>query len=310
MLTFLLSSAVLAGPPSQPDIRPIQINVTVSIADVPPETPVNVYLPIAQDAARQTVKRTDITANIDGTAKTETKYGNQYWHGQSQNITGGTVTVSLKQTVERTSAGSLQPTAEETSLFLQPNTRIALTGPLVEEAIAGMGKHDGSPKGIAQAIYDFVVDTMEYKKTGTGWGNGDTEWACSKKYGNCTDFHAMFTSMARAQNVPARFEIGYPVPLASDSGTISGYHCWLELALPDDGWFPIDASQAKKNPDQREALFGKQPLDRIEFSVGRDLTLDGQESPPLNFFIDPHVEVGGKQWDAVTTTVTYSTPTP
>ena len=40
--------------------------------------------------------------------------------------------------------------------------------------------------GDRQAIYDWVVDNVEYKKVGSGWGNGDTFWACSERYGNCT----------------------------------------------------------------------------------------------------------------------------
>jgi transglutaminase-like putative cysteine protease len=310
MIPLLISSVVFATPTNEPTTRSIQIEVAVTIADLPADTPINVYVPIAQDAARQTVKRTDINANINGTVKTESKYGNQFWHGQTDNLSDGTITVTLTQVVERTSAGGLKPTDEEKSLFLQPNSRVMVAGPLVDKALSGLGSHDDSPKGITRAIYDSVIDTMEYKKTGSGWGNGDTEWACTEKYGNCTDFHAMFTSMARAKNIPARFEIGYSVPLESSSGTIGGYHCWLELALPDEGWFPIDASQAKKHPEQREALFGSQPLDRVQFSVGRDLSLEDQQAAPLNYFIYPHVEVNGKKWDKVTSTVTYSTPSP
>jgi transglutaminase-like putative cysteine protease len=310
MLILLLSSAVFAETAPQPETRSIQIEVAVSVAGLPPDTPIDVYLPVAQDAARQTVKRTDINANIVGEVKTESKYGNKYWHGHADTISDGTITVTLTQVVERSRTGSLQPTAEETSMFLQPNSRIAVAGPLVEKALSGMGTHDGSAKGITRAIYDTVIDTMEYKKTGTGWGNGDTEWACTEQYGNCTDFHAMFTSMARAKNIPARFEIGYPIPLGDKTGSIGGYHCWLELALPDEGWFPIDASQAKKHPEQREALFGSQPLDRIQFTVGRDIILENQQSPPLNYFIYPHVEVGGKAWAQVKSTVRHSIPTP
>jgi transglutaminase-like putative cysteine protease len=80
----------------------------------------------------------------------------------------------------------------------------------------------GSPAERARAIYDWVVENVEYKKVGTGWGNGDTFWACSERYGNCTDFHALFISLARTEGIPARFEMGFPVPDSRPSGEIGG----------------------------------------------------------------------------------------
>ena len=64
----------------------------------------------------------------------------------------------------------------------------------------------------ARAIYDYVLANMKYDKTGTGWGRGDTLWACDSKRGNCTDFHSLFMSMARSQGIPARFDIWLPYP--------------------------------------------------------------------------------------------------
>ena len=47
-------------------------------------------------------------------------------------------------------------------------------------------------------------------------GNGCTSWVagatCDSGFGNCSDFHSLFISMARANNIPAKFEIGYGVP--------------------------------------------------------------------------------------------------
>ena len=56
----------------------------------------------------------------------------------------------------------------------------------------------------ARALYDYLLATMRYDKTGTGWGRGDAEWACDSKRGNCTDFHSLFMSMARSQHIPSR----------------------------------------------------------------------------------------------------------
>ncbi|MGZ4779621.1 MAG: transglutaminase-like domain-containing protein, partial [Thermoanaerobaculia bacterium] len=140
----------------------------------------------------------------------------------------------------------------------------------------------------------YVVTTMKYDKTIPGWGNGDTERACDIKAGNCTDFHSLFMSLARAKGIPARFVIGFPLTAAD--GQVKGYHCWAEFWVKGKGWIPVDASDASKLSDnaKREYLFGNLDPNRVQFTVGRDLTLTPRTSEPLNFFIYPRAESNGK----------------
>ena len=87
------------------------------------------------------------------------------------------------------------------------------------------------------------------------------------------------------------------MPRDRAAGDIGGYHCWVQLYLPERGWVPIDASEAARHPEQRELLYGTQPTDRIHFTTGRDLVLSaGSAAMPLNYFIYPYVELGGKPW--------------
>jgi hypothetical protein len=55
---------------------------------------------------------------------------------------------------------------------------------------------------------------------------------------------------------------------------------------------PVDASDASKSSDPavRAYLFGNLDPNRLQFTVGRDLTLTPKTSEPLNFFIYPHAE--------------------
>ena len=184
--------------------------------------------------------------------------------------------------------------------FLGPNERVVvgheILDPILAEIRAKVGE-DADSATLARGIYDWVVDNVEYKKIGTGWGNGDTFWACNERYGNCTDFHALFISLARTEGIPARFEMGFPVPEDRPSGEIGGYHCWVQVYVPGAGWVPIDASEAFKHPERRELFFGTHPADRIRFTVGRDLELGpAQRGPPLNYLVYPYVEVGGRPW--------------
>ena len=149
----------------------------------------------------------------------------------------------------------------------------------------------------AHALYDYVFQTVRYDKSGTGWGRGDSLWVCDSRHGNCTDFHSLFISLARAEGIPARFEIGFPIS-SRTAGTIPGYHCWAEFYVAGLGWVPVDISEAWKDPRKHDYFFGSLDANRVQFSVGRDLVLKPRQDGDLvNFFIYPHVEVDGKSFD-------------
>src|SRR5262249_48242748 len=120
-------------------------------------------------------------------------------------------------------------------------------------------------------------------------------WACDSKYGNCSDFHSLFISLARSQKLPAKFEIGFGLPQKRGKGEVAGYHCWAFFRPEGKSWVPVDISEANKNPRLRDYYFGNLTEDRVTSSVGRDIDLvPRQAAGPLNFFIYPHVEVDGK----------------
>ena len=151
----------------------------------------------------------------------------------------------------------------------------------------------------ARLIYDRVDQHVTYDKTRPGYGNGDVNWVCDSRFGNCTDFHSLFISMARSQRIPSRFEIGFPIPNAKnetkDFKSIGGYHCWASFFDSNKGWVPVDISEADKDPAMKEFFFGGLTSDRVAFTVGRDIVFDPpQAGPSLNYFVYPYVEVDGK----------------
>jgi transglutaminase-like putative cysteine protease len=150
----------------------------------------------------------------------------------------------------------------------------------------------------AKAAYDYLFTTMRYDKAGSGWGRGDAVWACDAKHGNCTDFHSPFIGMLRADGIPARFDIGFPLPDNKDQGDIPGYHCWAEFYATKIGWVPVDISEAWKAKEKQDYFFGTVDANRVQFSTGRDITLSPKQSgPALNYFVYPYVEVDGKPYD-------------
>jgi transglutaminase-like putative cysteine protease len=190
---------------------------------------------------------------------------------------------------------------ERLAPFLGPDRLVpldGLIGELSQQVTAGID----DPLAKARAVYDYVVRTMRYDKSGQGWGRGDAVFACTVRRGNCTDFHSLFIGMMRAAGIPARFEIGFSLPPDQTAGEIPGYHCWAQFYLPGVGWIPVDASEAWKHPQLREYYFGAHDPHRVLFSIGRDLPLEpAPQSGPLNFFIYPHAELGGETFSGIKT---------
>jgi transglutaminase-like putative cysteine protease len=145
----------------------------------------------------------------------------------------------------------------------------------------------------AHAIYDYVFENVSYDKTLPGWGQGDTERVCLVKAGNCTDFHSLFISLARASGIPAKFVMGTSLP-KQKQGEIGGYHCWAEFYDEQRGWIPLDISEAWKDKAKRDYYFGTVGEDRLEFTNGRDIILEPpQKGEPLNYFVYPYAEADG-----------------
>ncbi len=295
----LFAFPVLAA---SPETRILQFSYEILAQDFPVGESVDIYIPVPSQEPGQRILEQSLLSSMPGEITQETVYGNTYYHLHRPAASSNPLGATLRWTVARDAmmaSGRADITAAQREQSLAPDTLIPVGHEVLRPILGEVHKMraDDSPAATARAIYDWVVDNVEYKKVGTGWGNGDTFWACNERYGNCTDFHSLFIALARSEGIPARFEMGFPIPVDSNKGEVGGYHCWVQVYLPERGWVPIDASEAAKHPEQRELLYGGQPADRIHFSTGRDLVLSpGSAKAPLNYFIYPYVEVGGKPW--------------
>lgn len=193
------------------------------------------------------------------------------------------------------------------SRWLQPDRLVPIDGQIrtwAREVVEAA--HARTDLEMARAIYNHIVATVKYDKTGKGWGRGDIYYACDARRGNCTDFHAIFIGYARAMGIPARFAIGFPLPFDRGEGQIAGYHCWAEFYAKGIGWVPVDASEAAKNPDKREYFFGAHDENRVELSKGRDVVLSPkQQADPLNYFVYPYAEADGREFTTIDTSYAY-----
>jgi transglutaminase-like putative cysteine protease len=266
----------------------------------------DLWLPLPQSDRNQTIHRVTIDAPSPISIGREARSGNQNLHVRFGSPRAPVVVNLVIEATRCENVASDQPLGDEDrARYLAAEPLVPLDGPiraLAEEATRGLATDAEK----ARAIYDKVTGLVKYDKSGTGWGRGDALFACDAKRGNCTDFHALIIGMCRSVGIPARFAIGLPLPVKRGGGEIPGYHCWAELYVRGQGWVPVDASEAAKDPTRRDYFFGHHDEDRLEFSQGRQLTLvPAQQGPPLNFFVYPNAEVDGKSHESIDRKVTF-----
>jgi len=284
-----------------------------TVRNLTPGAPVHVWIPLAHSDEFQVVRVLSTSGDLPLKKTQEKEYGNWMLYASTEKATKPEYKFSADYDVVRREHLSTPASAKTVSLSTRERQRLLEADKLVP--ITGLPAELATKETVnaktdeekARAIYDYVLSNMRYDKTGTGWGHGDTLYACSAKKGNCTDFHSLFISMARSQQIPAKFEIGFPLPADKSSSEIAGYHCWAEFYLKQRGWVPVDISEAWKHQEKRDYFFGAHDTNRVQFTVGRDLTLNPpQAGAPLNYFVYPYVEVDGKEYINVATLFSFS----
>lgn len=287
-----------------------------TVKNVPAGKPLHIWIPAAHSDPFQVVHVSSKTGSLHLRQTTDDR-GNTTLYAETGKATSPDYSFAIDYDVVRYErialvngkpAPGLRPESTPRTVqarYLQPD-RLVPTSGVPADLAAEQTRNAATQLDKARAIYDYVFRTMRYDKSGTGWGHGDTLWACDSKRGNCTDFHSVFLSMARSQQIPARFSIGFSLPGDQHSAEIPGYHCWAEFYLDQLGWIPVDISEAWKHPELQNYFFGAHDANRFQLTTGRDLKLNPpQAGPPLNYFVYPYVEVDGKEYSNVSTDFSF-----
>lgn len=265
---------------------------------------VDLWMPVPHDDPYQRIEGLEVTSPYPYQIDTD-EIGNRILHLRVEGPSSEPIRVTLRfeatrrehrQDLTAAPAAVREEPPQELARWMKPDRLVPLDDQIRAWADAVVSAaHATTDLEKARAIYNHVVATVKYDKSGKGWGRGDIYFACENRRGNCTDFHAIFIGYARAAGIPARFSIGVPLPVERGAGQIGGYHCWAEFYAKGVGWVPVDASEAAKDPSRREYFFGAHDENRVEFSRGRDLVLaPPQKGEPLNYFIYPYAEADGK----------------
>jgi hypothetical protein len=305
---FLVSLSTFAQ-----DSRHFTFHYAFTVRNLPAGKKVRIWIPAAQSDAYQEVNVISSQGDLPLNKTVEPKYGNQIYYAETNSAKPELhfdveyeVTRHERLALSQSASRLVSLSPNEKQKNLQPDALVPVTGLPADLAIkVTQGKPQ--PLDKARTIYDYVFTTMRYDKTGTGWGHGDVLYACDAKKGNCTDFHSLFIAMARSQGIPARFEIGFPLPADKHSAEIAGYHCWSDFYIDGRGWIPVDISEAWKHPEKRDYFFGAHDANRMQFSMGRDLRLNpAQDGKPLNYFVYPYVELDGQEYPNVSLAFSFA----
>lgn len=287
--------------------RTFDFTYDVTLKEIPTKArQVRIWIPLASTNTHQTARILKISSSIPGRITREAIFGNRMLYATMLPPYPAKSEFKIVYRITRKpwSEGdyaSLQQYNQDPPLnldlmarYLGPNRLVPTGGTIAQIAHATtQGKQGEVDK--AYALYNYVFNNMRYDKSGAGWGRGDALWACDAKHGNCTDFHSLFIALARAEKVPAGFDIGFPLPANTGEGSVPGYHCWARFYVGGLGWVPVDISEAWLNPSRHNFYFGSLDANRVEFSTGRDILLSPrQKGTPVNYFVYPYVEVDGK----------------
>jgi transglutaminase-like putative cysteine protease len=288
--------------------RHFNFHYTFTVKNVSPGERLRVWIPLAHSDSYQDVTITSQGGDLPLRQVRQPEYGNEVLYGETAKADSREYKFAVNYDVVRhehvilvngkpvPDARSERTPQVQLARFLEPERLVPITGVPAQIAVE-QTKGATTPLEKARDIYEYLFRTMKYDKSGSGWGHGDALWACDSKRGNCTDFHSVFISMARSQKIPARFQIGFPIPSDKSSAEIAGYHCWAEFYLDPTGWVPVDISEAWKHPEKHDYFFGAHDANRVQFTEGRDLNLiPAQDGGALNYFVYPYVEAGGKEY--------------
>jgi hypothetical protein len=314
-LTFLFAACVassivpggLLAQSTEAKTRSFQFTYGGRVTDLKPGTSARIWIPMPVSNGQQEVSVA--RQQGDFLITKDKAYGNAILYFEGKADAKGEIPFeityqALRKEVKTDIKGNLylQPAAgEKVERYLQPDAKVPVAGKPLDLLKENLKDKElpANQFAAAKVLYDVVNKHMTYKKVGTGWGQGDSLWACDSRYGNCTDFHSLFISMARGNKIASKFEMGFPLPAKTGAGPVPGYHCWAWFLPEGKGWIPVDISEANQHPELTDYYFGNLSEHRLSFSVGRDIDLEPrQKGPPLNFFIYPYVEVEGKVYPA------------
>jgi transglutaminase-like putative cysteine protease len=335
-LSAALSVVAIAGSAAADDPRSATFQVRHELSVSVPEgaKSVKVWFAYPQDDPAQTVSDVRVEAPFTHQVTTDPS-GNKMLFVEATDPSVKQFVIVEEFTLQRREVRSgvdpskTRPITDEDragmSAYLSPNLNVPINDPFRALAAEIVGD-ETNPVLAARKIYDWELANIDYwvkdpenKKASPV---GSAEYCLTTKTGNCTDFHSLWTSLARASGIPTRMVYGsFLKAELGGQDKDQSYHCWPEFWAPEIGWVPHDVAVADifvgdftvnevngekirlttadgytaPDPAKVDYYFGNLDERRVTWSRGRDLTLaPPQSGGPVNALAKAYVEVDGK----------------
>jgi len=315
-LILLLTGNVASA--DRGEIKRLDIKYTAILKEIPQNAKtVEIWLPYPQSDRYQEVYNIKVDSPSPATVHYEPEYGNSFLYINVKNPKEKEIRVTMNYLADRYEAinkiepdkvGELDGDITQYRLYLEENQYKAINKD-VKKIAQELMKDKKTYYEKVKTIYDYVYDTMEYDKTAPGFGTGDVGRACTVKKGNCIDFHSLFSAVASAAGIPAREVSNFDLPFGEVAPNYCkvGFHCSVEVLLPNYGWIPLDISHAKKGRGTKEFYFGSLDNFRLQIGHGRNVLLSPpQKGQRLNLVSsEPYVEIDGIPYEKVDKDLVY-----
>ena len=182
------------------DVRTFDLVYETEVQNIPSGAArVDVWIPLPQNDLFQEIVTQRVDTPFAWTVHTDPEYGNKILHLSLVDADVRTIPITMSFRVRRREhvqpllTGAPQRAQDDVSLpnggevpappdqrWLEPDRLVPLDERIRDIAFEVTAEAETQLEK-ARAIYDYVVDTMVYDKSGTGWGQGDIYWACDAK---------------------------------------------------------------------------------------------------------------------------------
>ena len=135
-------------------------------------------------------------------------------------------------------------------MYTTDGSKYGTEDPYIQELAQNIVGDERNPYWIARKIFDYVRNTVEYKRVG-GWNVASV--VLKRGTGSCSEYTFSFIALSRAAGLPARY-VGSIVVRGDDASLDDVFHRWSEVYLPNYGWIPIDPSGGDKPLSRDRAM--------------------------------------------------------
>ncbi|MBL8756355.1 MAG: transglutaminase domain-containing protein [Planctomycetes bacterium] len=319
-----------------PDRQTFAVESTLTVPVPAGAKDVKLWFPLPRTEDDQTVRDVKVEAPA-GWQEASDDQGNRYVHVAVAQP-GEKVVVKTAFTFTRSEwnanldAARTRPLTDaersEYAALLDGDTHVVIDDEI--KALAAQIRGDETnPLRIARKLYDWTLANVEYwVKDPSKWKAspvGSSAYCLKNRTGNCTDFHSLWTALARASGIPTRMKYGSIMkPVLDGQDRDASYHCWPESWFPGLGWVPndvavadifvapaiaLDANNKEKvtlttangydgpNAAIVDYYFGNLEARRVTWVQGRDLVFSPRQAGgPVNMNPKGYVEIDGAEF--------------